>query len=106
MSRLPHLLWRKRISEMLHGIAKMQVDQVTSHTQCEFGKWYHSQQGDITRLPIFAEVGKLHQDIHSTAKDIVASYNSGRVSEAERKFETFKQTSVRLFTALDELHVS
>ncbi len=102
--KLAHLEWRKKINELLHEMIQMDESQVTTHTQCVFGQWYHAEKGELTTTREYKEVGQLHERIHSTARDIVATYNAGQEAAAEKKFQAFKEISGKLFNALDKLH--
>ncbi|MBU0961827.1 MAG: cache domain-containing protein [Proteobacteria bacterium] len=101
-----HLAWKQRLEAVLQGRRKMQPDEVVAHTNCEFGKWYQGQSAAIfTDLPLFQEIGRHHEAVHSIAKEIVSLYNQGKEREAQDKLKRFEDERKSLFGKLDELYV-
>lgn len=70
-----HSAWLKRLHRSLVcGEEAVEDDfSLDAHHKCLFGQWY---DGDIDerlkKLPQFAEVGELHQQIHSSARELLA----------------------------------
>lgn len=42
VAKSDHMLWKKRLTELLLGRTQMRSSEVTDHHSCRFGKWYYS----------------------------------------------------------------
>ncbi|MBU1061087.1 MAG: cache domain-containing protein [Proteobacteria bacterium] len=101
-----HLAWKKRLEAVLQGRKKMQPDEVVAHTHCEFGKWYQSESGGIfTNLPLFQEIGRHHEAVHTIAREIVSLYNQDKKQAATDKLKLFENERKALFDRLDALYI-
>ena len=101
-----HLRWKKNLVTVLLGQKKIRVEEVTLHTQCDFGKWYFGTGQIFTTNVTFQEIGVHHEHVHAYAREIVGLYNQGKVAEAERKMSSFEEARTKLFDCLDALYVS
>ena len=76
-----HASWMKRLHRTLVCGAAPSADDLASdaHCRCMFGQWYY---GDIDprlkALPLYAEVGDLHQKVHSSARELLKLNESGQ----------------------------
>jgi methyl-accepting chemotaxis protein len=83
----------------------MRPEDVTSHHDCEFGKWYYSTSGQtLSGITGFAEVGEQHEQVHKIAREIVASYGKGDTSRAQALMAEFEKVRKKLFETLDILY--
>ncbi len=100
-----HLQWRSRLESVLQGHHAMRPEEVSSHHECDFGKWYDGPEGQaLASSPIFAKVGKHHEDVHAHARRIVSSVEQGDKQGAESLMAEFEHAREKLFEALDELY--
>ncbi|MCB2181928.1 MAG: cache domain-containing protein [Desulfobulbaceae bacterium] len=100
-----HFGWRARLEGVMFG-GNMAPDDVTPHTQCDFGKWMQSEEGLALRGdPTFQNVDALHEKVHSLARDVVQAMNVEKDAEkAESIVAEFEKTSSNLAESLDKLY--
>jgi methyl-accepting chemotaxis protein len=101
-----HLQWRSRLEGLLHGRQSLKPEEVTSHHECSFGKWYDGPESRIFHgNSIFKEVGEYHEKVHTYARKIVERYHRGESQNAATLMLSFEQEREKLFSALDELYL-
>lgn len=56
-----------------------------AHMKCAFGHWFYSKgNAHLRNLPAFAKIGKLHQAMHDTARDVcIRGKGLGHISVAD-----------------------
>ena len=102
-----HLQWRTRLEGLLHGRNTLSTNEIRSHHECEFGRWYDGPQGQaLKEIPGFATIGEHHQNVHAHAHRIVEAYHRGDNQEAAALMESFEKERENFFAALDELYMA
>jgi methyl-accepting chemotaxis protein len=101
-----HLEWKIHLQAVLEGRKKMKVEDVISHHECEFGKWYNAAQGEMTKSATFLRIKEVHRAVHTLAREIVDNYNNGDTLRAEQGVSAFEEERVKLFSMLDDLYLS
>ena len=101
-----HLQWRSRLEGLLHGKQSLRPKEVTSHHDCNFGKWYDGPEGQKLReFPVFAEVGQHHEKVHIYARQIVDMVNNGEKERAASLMMEFENEREKFVGALNELYL-
>lgn len=98
-----HLLWKMRISNMLKGFENLNIEEVTSHTQCRFGKWYQDPANQFKNNPAFVSLDEPHQRVHEAALQAVAAFQAGNRQEAEKMHKEVERNSSKVLQLLDRL---
>ncbi|MGA2256453.1 MAG: methyl-accepting chemotaxis protein [Thermoguttaceae bacterium] len=99
-----HALWSTKLTDMLAGRIHLDPSDVAKHTECKFGKWYHSPDSrPFTGLGVFHTIGEEHAKFHELAKRIVELHKNGRQQEAAQKLGEVRALSQNLFRLLDDL---
>ncbi len=107
MVKSAHLQWRSRLEALLHGRESLKPEEVASHHECVFGKWYDGPDGQALKdISIFKVVGKHHKNVHTYAREIVDLYHSGEEKKAAGLMGSFEEEREKLFLALDELYLT
>ena len=100
-----HLGWRTRVEAAVAGSAKLSPEEVTSHHDCAFGKWYYSPEGQkMADNPIYAQIGKYHEEVHRTAREIAVLVQKGLQSDTSALMKRMDDAREQLFTLLDQLY--
>jgi len=55
--------------------------KVTSHQDCGFGKWYHSNMDNYRHIPAFVEIDAPHRNVHMTAEKVALDSSIENVEE-------------------------
>ena len=104
VAKSDHVLWKKRLTEVLLGRTKMESSEVTDDHSCRFGKWYFSEgktrYGDRSA---FANIAEPHRQIHATAKRVVELYNAGDKKAAEEMLTNMDEPTAAVLENLDAL---
>ncbi|MFC1535385.1 CZB domain-containing protein [Thermodesulfobacteriota bacterium] len=101
-----HLGWRTRLEAVLMGKAVLRPEEVASHHECDFGKWYFSPKGqELSSSSHFSVVGEHHEKVHKYAKEIVEFTEKGEKDKASLLMKDFEHEREELFMALDELYM-
>ena len=100
-----HLQWRSKLEGLLHGQQALKPEEVSSHHECAFGKWYDGKGGQsLKEIPAFSVVGQHHEKVHTYARQIVDLYHRGEGQKATQLMSLFEKEREKLFLALDELY--
>lgn len=99
-----HRTWVNKIAAHMRGDERLDLEKLSDHTSCRFGKWYYSEGMQICgNLKSFREIEAYHDRVHSLGKEIVLSCNSGDKAKAERLFKEMEDTSHHIIKLLDEI---
>ncbi len=101
-----HFNWKMKLTSVLSGYTTMDSKDIPDHHQCEFGKWYDNAPNTLTSLPLFKEIGVLHEGVHKKVAEAVDQYNANNPETAQRKVEEFEEVRKKLFKRLDELYMA
>ncbi|MBF0197386.1 MAG: CZB domain-containing protein, partial [Planctomycetes bacterium] len=60
-----HSTWKIRLNALLLGCGKIDLKEVTSHRNCQFGQWYFSEgKNKFGEINIFSDIDPVHEKIH------------------------------------------
>ena len=105
IAKSDHVMWKKRLTEMLMGRKQMRDGEVSDHHSCRFGKWYYSEGMELYRdNPAFQAIEEPHARIHETAMHIVSAFNSGNNKDAQRMLESLDKPTEEVLNLLDTLY--
>ena len=102
--KVAHMAWRTTLEAVLKGRKSMKAEEVSSHRDCDFGKWYYGGGQQLSSHPEFAEVGEYHKQVHDTAREVIRRYNGGDKRGAKAGMKPFTEAREKMFKKLDELY--
>ena len=79
---------------------------VALDTECEFGKWVHSELRGLCSADLFERIRRIHGDFHRTAAAILTLALNGRQAEARARLggtSELSDLSKRLIQKVQEL---
>ena len=100
-----HFNWKMKLTSALSGYTTIDPKAIPNHHQCEFGKWYDNAPNTLTSLPLFKEIGQLHEAVHKKVGEAVELYNANKPAAAQAKVDEFETVRKKLFKRLDELYL-
>jgi methyl-accepting chemotaxis protein len=104
LAKSDHVLWKKRLAEVLVGRAALDQSAVTDHRQCRLGRWYGSVEEPRWRdNPYYAALDAPHARVHAHAREIVRLFNAGRRDEAEAEYVLLEAASSEVLELLERL---
>ena len=84
---------------------ELKLEKLPDHTQCDFGKWIASPEGQALKsLESFPEMFDLHEQVHILAHQIAEHHHRGRQEDAIELMDEFERVRIALFAALDKLY--
>jgi len=105
LAKSDHMLWKKRLIDMILERGEIREEEVTDHHQCRLGKWYDGPgQQSYGQHASFGELVTPHADVHRLARAAVAKFNQGDRAGAVADVEAIGPLSdevVALLSALE-----
>jgi methyl-accepting chemotaxis protein len=106
LAKTDHLMWKKRLIDMVLGRGQIALDEVTDHRQCRLGKWYTADgQRAFGHAAAFTELDGPHAEVHKLAKRAVEQFHKGEHEAAIRTVEAIGPLSDEVIRLLDALAV-
>lgn len=102
-----HLKWLGKLEHVIRGRSKLKPQEVASGHECAFGKWYDTE-GTVKfgSIALFSELGRVHMQVHETARSIVGKMAHAQKEAAMQEMEEFQVLRAQLFELLDKLFLS
>ncbi|NGZ06325.1 MAG: hypothetical protein G8237_08205 [Magnetococcales bacterium] len=102
-----HLKWLGKLEHVIRGRAKLRPEEVASGRECAFGKWYYSEGTErFGAIPLFEELGRVHLQVHETARSVVAKVVRQEKDAAIGEMDEFQKLRFQMFVLLDKLFMS
>jgi len=99
-----HLLWKKRLNEMLAGVSRLEASELADHRSCRLGKWYYGDvEPAIRRLPAFSALERPHEAVHVHGKRAAELFARGDHAGAYAEVEKMEAVSTEVIRLLDQL---
>jgi methyl-accepting chemotaxis protein len=99
-----HMLWKKRLNEMLVGLNKLTAAELTDHQSCRLGKWYTTlADAQLKSHPAFAQLEKPHAAVHRHGKRAAELHAAGDREAAYREVAEMEKASTEVVRLLDAL---
>jgi PAS domain S-box-containing protein len=100
-----HLLFKTHLRSMLYGI-DLSNSLVTSHTECELGKWIYSyaleKYGHVQEMQ---DLEKIHYKIHECANELIELFKKGEIEKAREGLTTIELIAGKLMALLSVVEV-
>lgn len=99
-----HRAWVTRLAGLVAGQVSLRPDEVSSHRDCEFGRWYFGEGGKaFGHSHTFREVDPLHLAVHDHARRIAERVQAGDHADAVALLDKLVPVSTALAGLLDRL---
>lgn len=104
VAKSDHMIWRKRLAEMVAGREKLDPKELADHTSCRLGKWYRAvEDAGLTGHPAFVELETPHREVHAAGIEAARLYAAGDLDGALREISRAAEASKGVMAALDAL---
>ncbi|MGD9159881.1 MAG: methyl-accepting chemotaxis protein [Desulfobacteraceae bacterium] len=101
-----HLKWRSGFEALLHGNQSLKPEEVNNHHACDFGRWYDGPDGQkLKDIPLFKDVSRHHEKVHSIAQNAVDAVNKGEKEQADLLIAELENARAKMFEALNDLYL-
>jgi methyl-accepting chemotaxis protein len=99
-----HLMWKVKLTDVLHGRLMLAEDELKDHTQCRLGKWYNGAgRSRYGSHPAFQAMEAPHAAVHRLGREIAGHAARGETDAAARKLAEMDGLSAELFRHIDAL---
>ncbi len=104
VAKSDHMLWRKKLGDMMVGRIKLDPANMGDHTTCRLGKWYAAvQDPGIRNNPAYKALEAPHAAVHRHAIGAAKYYNNGDLDGAASEIEQVAVASEDVVKQLDAL---
>ncbi|RMH51161.1 MAG: hypothetical protein D6682_05260 [Zetaproteobacteria bacterium] len=104
LAKTDHMLWKKRLVDMVLGRGHIDEGEVVDHHQCRLGKWYDGPgKKQYGSKSAFVQLEGPHAEVHRRARSAVAKYNSGDVQGAIEEVDRIAPLSAEVVSLLEAL---
>ncbi len=104
LAKSDHVIWKKRLVNMMVGKETLKVEELADHHQCRLGKWYDSVKDDCYRNhPSFPGLVNPHSEVHAHGKEVARLYNEGNFVGALEEITKVEEASQEVLRILGEL---
>ncbi len=99
-----HMIWRKKLSNMLVGAAKLNPDELADHHGCRLGKWYDAvQDAEVKADATFRHLEGPHREVHAHGIEAARLYRQGDIIAAVDKVKQAAEASREVLADLRRL---
>lgn len=104
LAQADHLLWKKRLLDMVVGKSQLKSSDLTNHTLCRLGKWYYSDAvSQIKNLPDFISIEVPHKKVHHHGIEAAKCFETGRIDDGMKHYTLLEEASVGVIHGLQAL---
>ncbi|PTW61730.1 methyl-accepting chemotaxis sensory transducer [Breoghania corrubedonensis] len=99
-----HLMWKKRLAEMLVGLKSLRSSELSDHHHCHLGEWYDAVEDDrVRRHPAFAALLPVHEAVHKCGREAARLHAAGDRAGAQKAADEMAAASTEVLRQLDLL---
>jgi methyl-accepting chemotaxis protein len=104
MAKIDHVLFKKRVVDVLMEHGHWDTKDVPDHHHCRLGKWYDEiKSPGIRKLPAFGKLVEPHERVHAAAKAALTANAAKDKTGALKALSDMSQASEIVLRLLDEL---
>ncbi|MEG3617310.1 methyl-accepting chemotaxis protein [Magnetovibrio sp. PR-2] len=102
-----HVIWKKKLAEMVIGRTTLNPDELADHTSCRLGKWVAGiTDPTILSHPAFKALEEPHAQVHIHGIEAARRYADHDLEGALAEIELVEKPSLEVLRILDELIAS
>ncbi|WP_247876126.1 methyl-accepting chemotaxis protein [Azospirillum sp. TSH100] len=104
IAKVDHVIWKKRLADMLVGLETLRPDELASHEACRLGKWYYGPSSMAYRAhSAFVRLETPHRSVHDHGKAAARAFADGDMGRALAEVAEVERSSREVIALLDEL---
>lgn len=104
LAKSDHVVWKRKLADMLIGKANLGQSELKDHTQCRLGGWYYSiNDPEITELDAFKALEGPHARVHKLGIEAYKLYNNRDHDAAFERLHEMEEASNDVIRLLDEI---
>ena len=99
-----HMIWMRKLAQMLAGRAALKPDELADHHSCRLGKWYDNQSDPVlTSLPEWREIKEPHKQVHAHGIEAARQFENGKIEEAVESVRKANDASKEVMRLLHQM---
>ena len=102
-AKADHMIWRKRLADMLVGRTKINPKELADHTSCRLGKWCATAPESVKSSRSFAELTEPHREVHALGIRAAEAFANHDFEEAVALVKAIDGPSQTVQRILDDL---
>jgi len=107
IAKSDHVIWKKRLADMMVGLETLDPDELADHTSCRLGKWYYSPDAaSYQGHPAYKRLEEPHRLVHKHGIEAARLFRAGSGEAAMREIAEVAEASKQVIACLDELAAS
>jgi methyl-accepting chemotaxis protein len=104
LAKSDHMIWRRKLAEMLAEKTTLNPDELANHKSCRLGKWYYSVTDEkIRNHPAFRALEVPHAKVHELGIEAARRFRDNDFDAAVDAVEAIEGPSSEVQRLLDEL---
>ncbi len=104
LAKSDHLMWKKRLTELLLGRVNIRPEEVSDHHHCRLGKWYYGiGMQNYGHIPEFSKLEEPHAQVHAMAREIVKLHEQQQDTQALAKLRQLEGLTTTVINSLERL---
>ncbi|CAA7612243.1 Methyl-accepting chemotaxis protein [Candidatus Terasakiella magnetica] len=104
LAKADHMVWRRRLAEMLADRTTLNPDELANHKNCRLGKWYYAITDEAIRNhPAFRALEAPHEKVHHLGIEAATRFKNGDFDGAVDSVAAIEEPSQEVQTLLDQL---
>jgi len=104
LAKADHVIWKKRLADMLVGRCHLAESELSDHHSCRLGTWYYgSSAADYRENRAFRSLEEPHVRVHRHGIEATRRYNAGDLSGALSEIAEVEDASKDVLRLLEEL---
>lgn len=104
LAKSDHIIWKRKLADLLMGNAELSQDELKDHSQCRLGKWYYSEGKTLfADNATFKALEEPHKNVHVIGLEIYELNKKHNMPEALNKFSELDNASKTVIELLDTL---
>ena len=101
-----HMNFKGVIRQVMSGEKMMTPDEVSTETNCMFGKWFYSSDGkQYEHLPVYREIENAHAKVHAMGRQIVEAVNNKDIGQTREMLSELDKARIAMFGHLERLYI-
>lgn len=104
LAQSDHVLWKKRLANMVAGREGLNASELADHHSCRLGKWYDRVKESVyLDNPAFAELAEPHERVHKHGIKAVELFNNRQQDRAVEEITLVEEASKDVLRLLKDL---
>lgn len=99
-----HMIWMRKLSQMLAGRAALKPDELADHHNCRLGKWYDNIDNPaLTAMPEWEMLKEPHKNVHVSGIEAARRYDNGDIEGAIDAVHEASEASIKVMALLTKI---